>query len=473
MSLVDKKVLESERNSVYVKSTEGDRLVGTVENNKNVFDRYPELIRAKYNELIDLLISIGLDTVAEDMSQRYTKDETRGLVDAETRSLVADVNIDLATGAITIVKKDGSFTTIDTALEKVPVTFEFETNAGDDKYYLKVVNTDGTVSRTEVTNLMNQYTFQPSSTVSFSIMKNGTTTYVTADVLAKSITLSALADEVTDYISQSIATVATDRAVVESARTEVLDASKTVTDNLALSIAVKDTAIQYGTMSKSYAVGDTGSRTGEDSDNSAYYARQAAYYSRQSETYRNEAKEIAGEDVVFRTELESTYVTYNFVNDNCNKAGDITIPAQGWVNDIANSGFYTLTMELESAHKESIIEINLDADSILIAEDCGLKSVVTSINGGFIVYSESIPSGDMTGSLLITGRVMPMDYSGSGGGGGGGGGIYFETDDTLKLENGVLRVNTTDYVDRNNTLPITSAAVAVQVGNIETILATI
>ena len=41
MALIDKKITDTERSQVYVKSTEGNRLVGTVEENKNVFDKYP------------------------------------------------------------------------------------------------------------------------------------------------------------------------------------------------------------------------------------------------------------------------------------------------------------------------------------------------------------------------------------------------------------------------------------------------
>lgn len=40
-----------------------------------------------------------------------------------------------------------------------------------------------------------------------------------------------------------------------------------------------------------------------------------------------------------------------------------------------------------------------------------------------------------------------------------GGGTSFETDETLILENGVLRVNTTDEPEKDSTLPITSGAV--------------
>ena len=52
-------------------------------------------------------------------------------------------------------------------------------------------------------------------------------------------------------------------------------------------------------------------------------------------------------------------------------------------------------------------------------------------------------------------------------------GVQFETDSTLKLENGILSVNTTNQMEKDNTLPITSAGVFATVGNIEALLKTI
>ena len=54
-----------------------------------------------------------------------------------------------------------------------------------------------------------------------------------------------------------------------------------------------------------------------------------------------------------------------------------------------------------------------------------------------------------------------------------GGNVDFRTDETLKLENGILSVNTTNDVEQDNTLPITSAGVFSVVGNIEALLKTI
>jgi hypothetical protein len=59
------------------------------------------------------------------------------------------------------------------------------------------------------------------------------------------------------------------------------------------------------------------------------------------------------------------------------------------------------------------------------------------------------------------------------GGGGSDGNVDFRTDETLTLKDGVLSVNTTNDMEQDNTLPITSAGVFATVGNIEALLKTI
>ena len=54
-----------------------------------------------------------------------------------------------------------------------------------------------------------------------------------------------------------------------------------------------------------------------------------------------------------------------------------------------------------------------------------------------------------------------------------GGNVDFRTDETLTLKDGVLSVNTTNDMEQDNTLPITSAGVFATVGNIEALLKTI
>ena len=54
-----------------------------------------------------------------------------------------------------------------------------------------------------------------------------------------------------------------------------------------------------------------------------------------------------------------------------------------------------------------------------------------------------------------------------------GGNVNFQTNETLTLKDGILSVNTTNNMEQDNTLPITSAGVFATVGNIEALLKTI
>lgn len=351
--LVDKKILESERNQVYVKSNEGVRLNGSVTENKDVFDKFPQLIMNKYNELIDLLIASGLDTVADDFLNRYTRTETDALVETETAMLVADIGIDLNTGIITVTKKGGSETTIDTALEKVPSTFEFVEDTENDRFYLKVTNVDGTSSQTEVTNLMNQYTFSDGDIVSFVISKSGTTTTVTANIKNGSIGLAQLSTEVKQYYEEIKSSVSADRAAVEADKAIVLDASQTVTSNTTLVLSYKEAAEENALLSKSYAIGNTGVRTGEDTDNSLYYSNEAKYARNQAqaaqaaaEKARDEAQEIVGGDYATRTELNT--------KENKATITTATLLASGW-----SDGTYSF----ETDYPEATYNLEIALDS--------------------------------------------------------------------------------------------------------------
>lgn len=57
--------------------------------------------------------------------------------------------------------------------------------------------------------------------------------------------------------------------------------------------------------------------------------------------------------------------------------------------------------------------------------------------------------------------------------GGGGGGIGYQIGSGLKVEGGILSVDTAGKVEEDNTKPVTSAAVYTEIGNIEVLLANI
>ena len=411
--LVDKKILESERNQVYVKSNEGVRLNGSVAENKDAFDKFPQLIMNKYNELIDLLIASGLDTVADDFLNRYTKTETDSLVETETAMLLADIGIDLATGIITVTKKDGSKTTIDTALEKVPSTFEFVEDTENDKFYLKVTNVDGTSSQTEVTNLMNQYTFSEGDIVSFVISKSGTTTTVTANIKNGSIGLAQLSTEVKQYYEEIKSSVSADRAAVEADKAVVLDASQTVTSNTTLVLSYKEAAEENALLSKSYAIGNTGARADEDTDNSMYYSNEAKYARNQAqaaqaaaEKARDEAQEIVGGDYATKTELSNHTSNTNIHITPTEKSKLSTLNAaiivqssapvatSAWASDTTYTDYpYRASIVIDGCTANHIPEVTF---ALSDATSGNFAPITETYDGGVYIYAIEQPSEAMT-----------------------------------------------------------------------------
>ena len=312
MALSETKTLTSERNAAYVKSNPGRRLTGTVEENKNAFDKFPQLNMDKHNALVDLLITLGIDSIVDDLDSRYTKTETDTKISTETNNLIEKIEFTADDGKFKITTKGGKETVIDTVLEKVPASFELVTESG--KQYLKVTNQDGTSSRTDVTALFNVYRFEDSDTIDFTESPAYT---VTAIVKNNSITLDHLSlaavSTLEGYVSSAAgsATAAAGSATAaetsannastfaqsakgysESAASSknAAEASATAAANAAQTANSKANAANSSAITaQSYAVGGTGTRQGEDTDNAKHYYQMA--------------KEVVGEDFVTRSEL--------------------------------------------------------------------------------------------------------------------------------------------------------------------------
>lgn len=96
------------------------------------------------------------------------------------------------------------------------------------------------------------------------------------------------------------------------------------------------------------------------------------------------------------------------------------------------------------------------------------EQYVTQLKG---VVDKAVPPDGEPGQVLTKGDGENFWTYPTGGGGGGG----YTIGDGLKYdpESNILSVNTADVVEKDNTLPVTSAAVYTTVGNIEALLETI
>ena len=242
-----------------------------------------------------------IEEFATAIANRYTKAEIDSKVSTETGDLVKTLAIDLNTGVFTITKKDGTVETIDTTLEKVPTNFAFVEENG--MYYLKVTNTDGTSTQVDVTTLFNDYTFNNTDSIAFSTVKDGNEATITAEIRDASIGIEKLSltavSQLEGYVSsasQSAQTATTKANEASESATSALNSANTAVNaanNAATSATSAQTsannaatsassasssaanATSQATLSQSWAVGNTGARDGENTNNAKYWAEQA------------------------------------------------------------------------------------------------------------------------------------------------------------------------------------------------------
>lgn len=326
-----------------------------------------------------------IDEFATSIANRYTKAEIDSKVSTETNDLVKTLDIDLNTGVFTITKKDGTVETIDTTLEKVPTNFAFVEENG--MYYLKVTNTDGTSTQVDVTTLFNDYTFNNTDSIAFSTVKDGNEATITAEIRDASIGIEKLSltavSQLEGYVSsasQSAQTATTKANEASESATSALNSannaatsassSQTSANNAATSATSAQTsannaatsassasssaanATSQATLSQSWAVGNTGARDGENTNNAKYWAEQAkassqggdmtkAIYDTNGDGVVDNAEKLGGQLPSYYAKAEDvSNLSETVAGKATTENFTTTIPTTGW----SSSAPYTNTI---------------------------------------------------------------------------------------------------------------------------------
>lgn len=435
-------------------SSAPDRLTGTASENKNIFDRAVKtVVEPKYNALIEDLQgeggagNIGLSpiegltggTVQETLAavkslidNRYTKLESDTILSTQTNDLIQSFDIDLGTGVITVTKKDGSTETFDTAMEKIALDARLD---GDD-FVLTLA--DGTQQRVSLSSFIDSYTYTDSDTIAFTVSGAGNNQTVTAKVKNNSITIGMLSLEAVrqlegyvDAASASATTAQNAKTAAEAARdlaSGSKDAAK-VSESAAASSAAaakgsetsaeasktaaassSGNASSSATLSQSYAVGGTGTRAGEDTDNAKYYKEQAAA--------------IVGGDYATKSELtahtsDATVHVSAAEKEAWNKGGakrgyNITLAKSGWKADDTGlsvlSGMYIHPIAIGGVVFEATQEVSLTVPpSTMIDLPSGISTA--NVNGTVYAVTEWPPESDIVvqikvGNVEMSGTVL-------------------------------------------------------------------
>ena len=187
-----------------------------------------------------------MDLAIDNLDDRVVAMDASKVDLTKANDLVEEILWDESNGTLTVVKMNGSRAVIDTKLEKLAVNFTYNTQTQQ----LAITLDDGTVQNVDLSALITQYEFLDSDTIAFEI----TDGKVKAIVKNGSITEDHLSP---DYLGEI--------------RTQVGRAESSATS----ADASEKNAASSSALSKSYAVGGTGTRDGEDTDNAKYYAEQA------------------------------------------------------------------------------------------------------------------------------------------------------------------------------------------------------
>lgn len=200
-----------------------------------------------------------------------------------TDKLVKTITLNADTGVFTIQTDDGTTTTIDTMLEKIPV------NCYLDGQEFVLVLDDGTEQRADLSDFITETEFTDSSTIDFSV----TGSNVTATIKNGSVTLAMLESTVITTLQgymTAAQTAAANAATSETNAGQYRDQAQGSATAAATSASEADL---HATESESWAIGGTGTRQGEDTNNSKYFAQQSANSAATAQGWSDSAMEQA------------------------------------------------------------------------------------------------------------------------------------------------------------------------------------
>ena len=183
-----------------------------------------------------------MDSAIDALDNRIISQDALKVDKSAINGNIADWTMDETTGIITITKYNGEKIIFDINIEKIPVGFSMS-----DDGIITMTTEDGTQFTADIGSMIPVLTFEDSATIAVSVTGTGKN---------KTYSFSIKTGSVTDAMLQP--------NYLADIRVESANAS-----------AYAQSANAKSVLSESYAIGGTGTREGEDTDNAKYYMEQA------------------------------------------------------------------------------------------------------------------------------------------------------------------------------------------------------
>lgn len=194
------------------------------------------------NTDIDEINLNKMDSAIDALDNRIISQDALKVDKSAINGNIADWTMDETTGIITITKYNGEKIIFDLNIEKIPVGFSMS-----DDGIITMTTEDGTQFTADIGSMIPVLTFEDSATIAVSVTGTGKN---------KTYSFSIKTGSVTDDMLQP--------NYLADIRVESANAS-----------AYAQSANAKSVLAESYAVGGTGTREGEDTDNAKYYMEQA------------------------------------------------------------------------------------------------------------------------------------------------------------------------------------------------------
>lgn len=312
-----------------------------------------------------------MDSAIDALDNRIILQDALKLDKSAINGNIADWTMDERTGIITITKYNGEKVIFDLNIEKIPVGFSMS-----DDGIITMTTEDGTQFTADIGSMIPVLTFEDSSTIAVSVTGTGKN---------KTYSFSIKTGSVTDDMLQP--------NYLADIRVESANAS-----------AYAQSANAKSVLAESYAVGGTGTREGEDTDNAKYYMEQAKLQTGGIPTKVSELENDAG----YITKKVSDLTNY-YDKTNVDKKID-AIPKTDLANYLTKTGDGSnLTVAFEEATNLEELTTGEKLSSIFGKLKLAVKNLKSLIGLIGTTDISTIGDGTITGGLNDVNGKLEMN----------------------------------------------------------------
>lgn len=314
-----------------------------------------------------------MDSAIDALDNRIISQDALKVDKSAINGNIADWTMDETTGIITITKYNGEKVIFDLNIEKIPVGFSMS-----DDGIITMTTEDGTQFTADIGSMIPVLTFEDSATIAVSVTGTGKN---------KTYSFSIKTGSVTDDMLQP--------NYLADIRVESANAS-----------AYAQSANAKSVLAESYAVGGTGTREGEDTDNAKYYMEQAKQQTGGIPTKVSELENDAGYITKKVSDL-TNYYDKTTVDEKID-----AIPKPDLTNYLTKTGDGSnLTAAFEEATTLEELTTGEKLSSIFGKIKLALKNLKSLISLIGTTDISTIGDGTITGGLSdVNGKLKSVDY---------------------------------------------------------------